>query len=474
MKLKIIAALAVAASAAFADGEDETAATTLAGARIPVSAFAPVTRTLTAGALWDYMQPFAYRGRSNTTEKGGVWVDVGSPRTLTGVMFYPRFANGNAGIQARWEKFRVWGADAPGPYTSSEGLELVVSNYLGAASDQTGYNALTNFSGISAHRYYYFDNYNNVFNFTGMELWSDDPTVEAWSPQATDAEAGDYLFTGVVTNMPGGASGEVCVCVAAKDYDVDFAAWQANGRTFVQSGLKKGDSYSIAATGITSGRRYAREFVRVDGGEWFASNYTWQFAARGELATPKAYLATTNPEYNSTGTRATNIYDGSTTAGWVEYPQYLNSITFELDPTLDYAVIRLYPRDNSQGSKRLFSTNFGCWARIHDVVSIATSKDTEPDWSAAELVDYVTKRELWKIDPDAVPEMTWTQATGAMESIWAMPNSSGSYIDIILDRKVMSGARWLRVVPTNSNSAFNCREIELYTVKHGGFVFTVR
>ena len=74
-------------------------------------------------------------------------------------------------------------------------------------------------------------------------------------------------------------------------------------------------------------------------------------------------------------------------------------------------------------------------------MSIATSKDTEPDWSAAEQVDYVTKRELWKIDPDAVPEMTWTQATGAMESIWAMPNSSGSYIDIILDRKVMSGAR---------------------------------
>lgn len=88
MKLKIIAAFALAASAAFA--EEEPAATTLAGARVPVSVFAPVSSRTSSG-WWDYMQPFTYRGYSSTTEKGGVWVDVGSPRTLTGVMFYPRY-----------------------------------------------------------------------------------------------------------------------------------------------------------------------------------------------------------------------------------------------------------------------------------------------------------------------------------------------------------------------------------------------
>ena len=464
MKLRTIAALAVAASAAFADGEDETAATTLAGARVPVSVYG------SASANYNIYQSLtaAFTYRKSATfggDYGGVWVDVGSPRTLTGVAFYPRNVSQGVNIKLRWQNFSVWGADAPGPYSSTAGMELVVTNYLEySLIDQANYNALTNFSGISAHRYYYFANYDDKFNMK-MELWSDDPALDAFAPTATDATAGDYLFTGIVTNLPGGASGEVCVCVAAKDYDVDFAAWQANGRTFVQSGLKKGDSYSIAATGITSGRRYAREFVRVDGGDWFSSNYTWQLGARGEIATPKAYIVTTD------STKDYYIYDGSTSATVADKAP-MKSITFALDPTLDYAVLRFYPRTYLNKSGLYFPTNFDCWARLRRVTSIQTSKDEDGWPEAAERVENVTNRELYKVLPtETLPEMTWTDASGALRSLWTIPNGSGSYVDVILDRKAVAGARWLRV---GFDDTHNCKEIELYTVKHGGFVFTVR
>lgn len=473
---------ALVASALFADDSDDaddTAAPTLAGARLPVAAYSSAD-----GCVWTIQTPFLPRGKSSSSETGSGsatmirnWIDVGTPRTLTGVMFKPRAAaSESVDIAWRWNSFRLWGADAPGPYTGTEGMELITSNYLGFAKTvQTDYNALTNYLGISAHRYYFLDNnHDGRYNFAGLELWSDSPSIEAIAPTETDAAAGDYLFTGTVRYLPDGAVGEVCVCVAAEDFGGDYSAWAANGSVFgPSSGLSAGDSYSVAVTGVASGRRYAREFVRVagDGNGWFTASYTWQLAARGELATPRAYIADTAD--SSTGllkSSAYVVYDGKNTGSWSENPTF-DSITFALDPSQDYALLRFYPRDSGVNS------NFDLWGRVHDVMRIEVSKDTDADWSTAVKDSQVTERDLWRVAPDAVPELSWTTLTNATWTIRTMPNYSGQFVDVILDRRQASRARWLRVVRakwSSQGNVFNCKEVELYTVKRAGFHVIVR
>ena len=480
MKLKIIAAFALVASAVFAAlAEDDEAATTLAGARLPVAAYSSAD-----GCVWTIMNPFLPRGISNSSEtgpnSGGIrnWVDVGTPRALTGVMFKPRGATAGQDIAQRWQSFRLWGADVPGPYTSTEGMELITSNYLGfAKTDQSTYNALTNFTGISAHRYYFFDcNRDGKLNFVGFELWSEGPSVLATAPTETDAASGNYSFTGTVDYVPDDETADVCVCVADKDLGGDYSAWAAAGAVFgPHSGLSAGDAYTVAAEGVGRGRRYAREFVRVSGGtEWFGSAHCWQFASRGELATPRAYIV--DSADSSTGllkTSASVVYDGNNTGSHTESPTF-SSITFALDPNEDYASARFYPRAYGNFTS---NGNWDLWGRVHDVARIEVSSDAAPDWSAAVSNTTTTARDLWRIDPASAPEMTWTTLTNATWAIRTAPNGTGRFLEVVLDKRQVSRARWLRVVRASSSSQqniFNCREIELYTVKRGGFHLIVR
>ncbi len=444
-------------------------ATAPAGAKILLHAYQPGNWAENASAYYP-MTPFAVDNHIYT-EAGGIWVDAGSPRKLSGAKFLPRTAT-NQGIRDRWVKFRVWGADVPGPYTSTEGMELVMSNYWGAASNEESWdNVLTNYEGIAAHRYYYFDNYHNVFNFQ-IALYSEAPCVTWEVPVAVNAAEGNYTFSGKVAYSPTAAGVEVCVAVAQENCDADYAAWAEKGKVYKADGTYVTDgTFEIAANGIASGRTYAKLFYRAAGEtEWMAAPGVREFAARGSLATPVAYMyATGNPAKDS-GYPSMRMYDGSTSTGFAE--AYAKQIVFKLDPSLDYAVLRVYAR---------LDCRYQCWIRSHFVKGLYVAKPSEePDWSGAVKVDAVTARELyWYSSTDDMPALEWTELPVASETIkhenqnlsYYSSADLDDYFDVILDKKLMSGAKYLKI---ELASTLNTRELQFYTVKKESFCIRIR
>ena len=418
------------------------------------------------------MVPFLKLGSS---EASGVWVDLGAPRKLTGAMY-----QGRNGFPDRWKQFRVWGTDTKGPYTSTAGMELVISNYLGAAY-VTG--SLTNYEGIAAHRYYYFDNYgaldgnglnrNSEFNFQ-IQLYADVSVATMYVPVETDANEGNFTFTGKVTYASSEAGAEVCVAVAREDFDADYSKWAMNGKIYKAAGTyQTGDAFGIEANGLASGRTYTKLFCRSVGEtDWLAAPGGYQFASRGTLATPRVYVwDKTNPTNSNDSSQA--LYDGN--YGYFgDGDGRAQQLIFKLDPSLDYAVLRVWPR---------LGDSYLCWVRAHLIKGLYVAKPSEePDWSAAEKVEKITKREFYWVKNEAdIPTMEWTllpAATETMKHEQLNPgiNERGKYnknVDVVLDKKLMNGAKYFKI-ELASNLMLNGVEVELYTVKKQSFCIRVQ
>jgi hypothetical protein len=441
-----------------------------AGAKILLNAYQPKTITWADNASSHYpMEPFA-KDNQNFCETGSIWVDAGSARKLTGAKFCPRAAGTNQGIRDRWVKFRVWGADVPGPYTSTEGMELVMSNYWGAAVNEGSWeNVLTNYEGIAAHRYYYFDNYNGVFNFQ-IELYSEAPCVTWDVLTEVSAAEGNYTFSGKVAYAPTADGVEICVAVAKENCDADYAAWAEKGKIYKAEGTYVTDgTFEIVAKGIASGRTYAKLFYRAAGEtDWMAAPGWREFAAHGSLATPVAYMYDSS-DPSSGGYPSMRMYDGST-SGFAEASA--RQIIFKLDPSLDYAALRVYAR---------LDCRYQCWIRSHYVKGLYVAKPSEePDWSGAVKVNAVTARELyWYSSTDDIPALDWVELPVASDTI-KHENQGMSYydtadlddhFDVILDKKLMSGAKYLKL---DLATTLNTREIQLYTVKKESFCIRIQ
>ena len=470
----VVAAVWMGSIGGVAMAEDE--ATAPAGAELPVFAYQGPSGSKGYGWAENAQSgliPMAPFLRIGYSEANGLWADVGSPRKLSGAMFW-----GRGGFLNRCEKFRVWGTDKPGPYTSADiaGMELVVSNYLGAVSS----GVLTNYEGISAHRYYYFDNYGNSYNSEfnlQVQLYSDGPVVTAYRPREVlqdTVNVGDYVFTGAVVRASSEAGVEICMAVAREDFDADYAAWSAGGRIYKAAGTyQTGEAFRIAANGIASGRTYAKLFYR-DAGEtdWFAAPGTWQFASCGTLVTPRVYVwDKTNPTNANDSSQA--LYDGN--YGYFgDGDGKAQQMIFPLDTSLDYAVLRVWARTGDK---------YECWLRSHYIKGLYVAKPSEePDWSAAEKVEKITKREFYWIKNEAdIPTMEWTLLPVASETMKHENQNPGinaagkydGYIDVVLDKKLMNGAKYFKI-ELAPNLMLNGVEVELYTVKKQSFCIRVQ
>ncbi len=460
------AAVLMGSNVAWAEAE-ATEVVTLSGAALPLD---PHTGNGSSGG-WGNWTSFLPRGYAGFNEGNSIWVDVGSAKTLSGVVFRPRKSD-NSAVTDRWRKFRVWGADVPGGYTSKEGMELVASNYLGVAkTDQTNYNNLVVYEGIKPHRYYYFDNY-GAFNIECMELWSADVAAKAFQPVATDLEAGDYTFSGKVTYVSGAEGAQVCVAIADKDYDDVFADWQAKGKVVKASGsFAAGEEYTIAVNGVARGRKYSRVFVREGAnGAWCATPRTHYFAARPTLMNEtRAYILDT-AAFNAQNS-SKFLYDGQTANGWAETSTSSTGIIFELDPNEDYASIRIYARSNGENLKP--SGTFTCWGRSHGVTGLMAT-DGDLTFTDATQATWVTGRDLWFVTPANVSDggAAWTNLDTTKTLLWVHSDWEAPYVEARIEKGALKGKKWLKM--TFDNSRLNGREIELYAVKASGLVIRVQ
>jgi hypothetical protein len=412
------------------------------------------------------------RGYGTMNDGSGFWFDVGSARKLTGVCFKTR---NESNLASRWDHFRLWGTNNREDAANKkwQNMTLVVSNYLGTATIGA-YNTLTNYEGIAAYRYYYLTDYQNYSSFSGFEMWSADPSVRVLAPTVDNLDEGNYTYTGKVVYVEGDA-GEVCVAVADRDYDDDFAKWQANGQV-VKAGktFAAGDAFSISVKGIGRGRRYSRVFVRANSeGTWYAGCKTWFFSARAEMMTLEAYVVDTKDPmatnsngvvYNSNS--AYCFYDGKTGA-YVESGTGVSAIIFKLDPTKDYSSIRLYPRDTGP------NVGLVCFSRCIDLYPFSVTADDLEFTGAIQSTAVEAPRTLYFVKPTGVPEANWTAIDSLKTTLRNFSDSSGKYIELPIPKGAFTGKKWLKI-EVKDGSHSNCREIELLTVEASSFVIRVQ
>ena len=400
------------------------------------------------------------RGSYSYSDGSGYYFDVGSARVLTGVVFKP--AN-NIGLKDRWDHFQLWGTNnrEDAENKNWKNMTLVVSNYLGVA-ELTAYNTVAAEDGVEAYRYYYLkDHYGNFVDF---EVWSAEASVRVQAPIVDNLDEGNYTYTGKVVYVEGDA-GEVCVAVADRDYDDDFAKWQAHGQVVKADGtFAAGDAFSIAVKGVARGRRYSRVFVRANAeGKWYASCKTWFFSARAELMTLEAYAVDTKDA--TSGNSAYYIYDGKTSNGYVENNTGVSEFIFKLDPTKDYSSIRLYPRD-AGANKTLV-----CFSRVLGLCPFSVTAD-DLEFTDAVKADWVTARTLYFVQPTGVSEANWTEIDSLKTELLNYSDSSGDYIELQIPKGAFAGKKWLKMKAEQNHT--NCREIELLTVAPTSFCIRVR
>ncbi len=418
------------------------------------------------------------RGYGKNGDGNNFWIDVGTKRLLTGVNFNRR---AEENLSSRWKNFRVWGTnnreDVAAAQKDTSKMTLVVSNYLGVAAATGTYNTLIPDEGVGEFRYYYLSDLGGYASFHGFELWSASPSVWEYAPIVDDLDEGNYTFRGKVSYVEGDA-GEICVAIADKDYDDDFAAWQGKGRIVKSSETyQTGDAFSIEVKGVARGRTYSRVFVRAGSdGEWFAACRTWYFSARAEIMTLEAYVVDTadqtktNAEGQVTGyNEAYRFYDGKTSNGWVEYNTGVSSIIFKLDPTKDYSSIRVYPRVTGVNNQ-----DATCFSRVMGLYPYSVTED-DLEFTGAEQSTFVeAPRKLYFVKPTGVSSANWTAIDSLATTLKDFADWSGSYIELPIPKGTFTGKKWLKIDVNDGSTHTNCREIELLTVAPSSFCLRIQ